>query len=575
MGTALLGSPTNSNRFDRAPRTAGREGRTTRYEVDEPLPFYLRLVWLDDTAPLTDEWYAAIERKEPRELKPGEQYRVQVQFLSRPTVGTSGPIYPESDLKLALAYLVEGSSRGNSLTITPNQPLDVPLGETREYCGDFRLTVAPDCCLEEGTLLLSCLNWLEGKFLDPCQLPVKIRLMGSLRNEVAQRVKLALDEPIVPGQIFIHAVEAKNDRLSVIGFHGYDRRYPLEEREPIERPDKALSKLMEVWKDNKKMLNKVEFERLTRTIENEVQTFSRKHAGNLLDWLIELIVKDRNASVVIADHTRFEIPWELIELVPGKPLGAEVRVSRWTTVSEYVLTTEEFRKGDLTRLHRGSKGYFRLLRIKPDRRVGSAVTYLDSALPDLGHPPLDRPLAERCTDMQKLLNRLNQDVAGVCLVYLYCHGEFDEVESRRTSVGSLWAINFAEVLPKDEDRPLFFVNACHSGRLTGSSEGAEGLPEELLARVACGYIGTLGPVEERLATEVATTLLNQAIEGPEPMYPAEALRKLRKDAFEARNKSPDDKGGMARFLNAFMYVYYGNPLASFQLRPPPNPGGGP
>jgi hypothetical protein len=572
MRTVQRRSPTRSTQFARGTDTAGWKNSTARRAV-EAVTFHLRLEWLDDPKRFTPEWDAGIARTETRELKPGKQYRVQVQFLSRPTEGTSEPIYAESSLELTLAYLAEGASEPKSLTIAPDPHWSVSLGEAIGYSRDFLLAVSPNCYLEEGTLRLSCLSWLEGKFEDPHALSVNLRLAGSLRNEVRQSVHLALDQSVAKGQIMVHAIEAENNKLNVIGFRGYDQRFPFEERAPIDRPDQALAKLLMAWKDTKKMLIQKEFERLTEVVWNEVQEFSRKRGPKLLDWLFRLIGEDPDSSVVITDHTRFEVPWELIEVAPDMPLGALVPVARWTLVNEYALTQEQLQRGDLAVLETG-KDYVRELRIEPERRIGSAITYLDSALPDLGHPSLDRALAERCTDLPKLLYRLNQDIGGVCLVYLYCHGEFDEEEFRRTSVGSLWAINFARIPPKDQDRPLFFVNACHSGRLTWGGGQASGLPEALLARVACGYIGTLGPVEEKLATEVATTLLNQAIEGPEPMYPAESLRRLRRDALEARKMNPADKGGMARFLNAFMYVYYGNPLACFKLRLPPSPGGG-
>ena len=103
-----------------------------------------------------------------------------------------------------------------------------------------------------------------------------------------------------------------------------------------------------------------------------------------------------------------------------------------------------------------------------------------------------------------------------------------------------------------------------SARLMRDSQGFYGLPEVLLALLAGGYIGTLGPVGMEYAPVIGQQILEAARCSPAGINPAEELRRIRAEAVQQLEQQPSLEN-MLNFVFAFMYVYYGNPLASLRL----------
>jgi len=144
-----------------------------------------------------------------------------------------------------------------------------------------------------------------------------------------------------------------------------------------------------------------------------------------------------------------------------------------------------------------------------------------------------------------------KDLAGVGIVYIdHC---------------DLAPHAFESLTRNEDERPLLFVNDSHSGRLRCELRKTSGLPEVLLARVASGYIGTLGLIDSPCRTLVAIALFRAACSDPEGMRPADLLRQLRKQVAQQLAENQTKKDAWLSFIYVFMYVYYGNPFARLLL----------
>jgi hypothetical protein len=120
-------------------------------------------------------------------------------------------------------------------------------------------------------------------------------------------------------------------------------------------------------------------------------------------------------------------------------------------------------------------------------------------------------------------------------------------------------------------RPIVFLNGCDSARVTSEEERFVssyrlGFPEVFLAKGARGFIGTLAAVVDLHAAEYARDFIDKALKNPD-MPVAAILKELRAEAVAALpiNPVPDDSQSR-KFLNTFMYVYYGNPLTNLKLK---------
>jgi CHAT domain-containing protein len=286
-----------------------------------------------------------------------------------------------------------------------------------------------------------------------------------------------------------------------------------------------------------------------------IKSVSRRTSQDLLKWFQKLHQKHgEQLCLIIADHTDVEVPWEMIEFEQDKYLGAEAIVARWIPVQNYASWRE--------------------LMIESQQYIGSIVAYLDHnevTHTQVEQDALNAHLTNYYPDYTTLKTRLAQSLAGIGLVYLGCHGIFTYSKKHETAVGSLEnpfnrisVVQLEDLKQQQGSRPLVFINACHSARLMRDSQGLYGLPEVALALLASGYLGTLGPVGSEYAAKMAKQLLEYGGNTPGGINPGDALRRIRAQAVEKLNQQ-DTPQNQLDFIYAFMYVFFGNPLAQLRL----------
>jgi hypothetical protein len=296
-----------------------------------------------------------------------------------------------------------------------------------------------------------------------------------------------------------------------------------------------------------------------------IDSVSRHTEPALLKWFQNLLElcddkqSDKRLCIIIADHTEAEIPWEMIKIRHGEHLGAVCRVSRWIPL-------------------RIDKESWWQLEVKEEEHSGDVIAYLDHDevnYSDVEKDALDQFANMVCQNTVELKRQLSQSLGQVGLVYIGCHGIFTYSKKHEIAVGSLEnpkgriSPALLEDLKRQEGkRPVLFINACHSARLMLDVPGLSaervlyGLPEVMMAKLASGYIGTLGPVGSRDAARIAENLLESAREVE--VTPAEWLREIRAKAVKELSQENTLENQLT-FIYSFMYVYYGNPLAQLKL----------
>ena len=299
------------------------------------------------------------------------------------------------------------------------------------------------------------------------------------------------------------------------------------------------------------------------TVRGTVKSFSRRASQPLMKWFQLLYDRfGQELCLIIADHSNAEIPWEMIEFKPDNHLGAMCIVARWIPVVKHSAADQ--------------------LSVGAKQHRGGVIAHLDSQ--GLKHTELERQaLTQLKTNFHNTIKefrqRLKQSLQDIGLVYMACHGFFTYNEEHRiynekyrAAIGNekdrslqITHVQLEDLQQNDDARPLFFVNACHSARVVRNLQGYFfGLPEVMLARLASGYIGALGQVGMKYAASIGQQILEKARCSDEGINPAEELRRIRAEA--VRQLSIDQKEeNMLNFVYAFMYVYYGNPLACLRL----------
>lgn len=350
----------------------------------------------------------------------------------------------------------------------------------------------------------------------------------------------------VPNRVaFLYVQERHPGRLTLLGWNRKQVFAPLME---LDRPDLSLASLLGERRPPDEILGRI-------------HAFSAQRIRQLQTWLKGLFERyGEELMLVVVDPTGAELPWEMIRLKGGY-LGEKAEVIRWGPLWEI---------DEPVGLHLEER----------DCR-GSTATFVDSGSSyDLGEEgeALGRLGAERLHSLSEVLARLSRGVEDLGLLYLACHGAVvcPEHEAQRYQVlyshsePAQRIVNLdLEFFDRREVRiPVVFVNACHSGRLLGDGSETLGLPAVFLRKVADGYIGTLGPVNEVQAAAIGARILRIFRESPCGVRLPEILRRLRHDAAAALASQQLDRGAEAwrTFLFTFMYVYYGNPLLRVFLR---------
>jgi hypothetical protein len=283
-------------------------------------------------------------------------------------------------------------------------------------------------------------------------------------------------------------------------------------------------------------------------------------------WINDLRAAfDDDLHVVIVDHTGFEIPWELLTLPaseskPKTYLGAAVSTVRWQDIYDDRTLTD------------------RLLQVEEEEHIGHIAAFVDVQGLKGGGTETGILAELRATvepDLKRLEERLTRPEVGFGLIYLACHGH-SAPNPWKFALGSpteagerleLGALHGTELHLFEQSKAVVFINACHSGRMLKEDEylGAEhlrGFPEFFLGQGAVGVIGTTGFVNDKFAAKMANWLLRNLRTTDEPV--SKLLRRWRATVIESLPLTPSEEDKV-ELLNAFMYVYYGNPLSRLRI----------
>lgn len=305
-------------------------------------------------------------------------------------------------------------------------------------------------------------------------------------------------------------------------------------------------------------------------IINKLHRFSRgDKLPELRAWLYKLYsMYGKDLNVIIMDNTSFEFPWEMFEFEAGHFLGAKTRVVRWMPFTFFDTTYK-----------------LNVREVMVPQTGGSVIAYLDKGL---GAEVIKAEqemlqgiqIKQDCPSLDEFDYWIRQSITDVGLVYLGCHGHEGDAlvpqdlpgDYTQQRAAKLRALDFELPEPKDEPRPLFFINACESARLA-HSKGDEpyGFVDACMTYFASGYIGPVGEVGVKEASLIAKYIVEK-IKQRKEMPISEVLRLLRdkaaKEFIESEGLRRSERAIPSyKFLFAFMYVYYGSPFACLHLQP--------
>jgi CHAT domain len=177
---------------------------------------------------------------------------------------------------------------------------------------------------------------------------------------------------------------------------------------------------------------------------------------------------------------------------------------------------------------------------------------------------------------------LREDVVGVGLVYLACHGiaASKDLDGRRIDwalegntpkgpvqmkLGDLFRVKL-KLLARSGS--LVFLNMCESGRILRSENLGDtmlrGFVVKFLQSGARGVIGTLGDIDSSTAAGLTDVLLSEWVKDTTHTI-AEQLQRFRAAAVEAMPQKPSAID-FAPLVSAFLYVYYGNPRLRLHIK---------
>lgn len=473
-------------------------------------------------------------------LEPGKRYWV-VAWTDVNGDPDQKSIFVRSSLSLTLE--VKEKNALQAITIA-NPLVELAENQADDFEHTFELITAAD--LPQGRITLD-LVYRQGssRFKKDTAVTQHIDLAGTY-NPVDRglletcHVNLAAERPVRTAIIHVeNAGAAGQMQLTCWGYYANRTLHTT----PFTPPNVCLADFIEAQED-------------PLTVLGKLRTFSSDHPDlELISWINLLRQRlGEMMQLVIVDHTDSEIPWEMLELKDGVYLGAVVPVARWLPVPYYE-----------KHIH---------LQVQTEQRIGRVLAYLDEQ--ELPHAADERQqlrhfMAEFHPDTQGLQNGLRGSLAEIGLVYLACHGIFapdtDEVVfgSWHNPNNRLIPLQLEHLPYHESQRPVLFVNACHSARVKRHDQTLHGLPIVMLKRIASGFIGTLGPVNSAFASQMASTLFEAIRNAAEGAPPVELLRLLRASAAQQLNANKESQANQLNFIYTFMYVYYGNPLAHLQL----------
>jgi hypothetical protein len=470
------------------------------------------------------------------ELQPGQQIHLRVTTCDNCSAGQRA-FKIRGGLQF---YLRSLGTPAASITITEPR-LKVSHNDLDTLAHDFEITLSGQCPRGEVTFELLFIEDGKGQKFTAANLSRNIAVNENPNDStLLESIKVNLNAAAPENVAILHIEAPSADKYRMKGWNRRVDSLAIE----LAKPDEKIG-----------LADFVEGEVSPDDVRGIIKSVSRRASQALLKWFQQLHRKHgQRLCLIIADHTDAEVPWEMIEFEPGKNLGAMCVVARWIPVQNFAAWQE--------------------LAVVVQEQCGGVVAHLDYQ--ELEHTAQEQQVltqlkADFRDDVKALRQRLAQSLENVGLVYLACHGIFTYNKKHEAAVGSLKnpaerisAVQLEDLPQLSGARPLFFVNACHSARLMRDSQGFYGLPEVMLALLASGYIGTLGPVGMEYAPVIGQQILEKARCSPAGINPAEELRRIRAEAVQQLEQQPSLEN-MLNFVFAFMYVYYGNPLASLRL----------
>lgn len=376
--------------------------------------------------------------------------------------------------------------------------------------------------------------------------------------------ELYIDLKLPPEVAILHVYQQGENRYSLWGGNA-NINLVLPSTKPREKPEIALEKLITEYHQRETE----NAERIPGRIRDTLYAFSFNNV-KLCQWLKNLRCQwGEKLYLIIADHTAFEIPWEMVELSPddspNEYIGALITTVRWQAIR--------------------SQGDFLVLKTESQECCGQAIAYiLDSELKKgaeevqrIGQKLqaiIYRSKEKNIADFQAHLQRQE---TGVGLIYLSCHGGFN-IDPSEIWLGSednpqqriyLTALRRCQLALIKASQGIVFMNACHSGRHQASpfipNSYRLGFIELFLSKGARGVIGTLGRVGDEYAAQFAFDLIEELFNSPN-LPVAAIIRKLRAKAINKLAENPTTED-LLSFIYTFMYVYYGNPMTVLRLTP--------
>lgn len=492
-------------------------------------------------------------------LEPGKQYRVTVwtELNGRPGQRS---VRVDSDLDLILT-LMQDKAVIYEVTVTDPQ-IQLLEDNARQFRHEFELIVADEFPNTEAHLLLWCRPNQSGqKYRQAASQLVK--LSGTINQFVTINLgyhSIAVAASLLPQTAFIH-VERVGEKIKLSLINSTVGNISTI---PFTPPDVRLADFIEAETRPEIVLGDIRcFSDDTANIRIEFEDPRRRTSHTILG-LIHILYQrlGRDLQLVIYDHTDTEIPWEMLELETGVFLGSVVPIARWLPIPL------------------GARGH-KTLAISSETCSGRIVAYIDAE--ELSDTTVERKMLASFTtefhpNLAHLYDKLKQPLTHVGLVYLGCHGMFVPQNIDMVAYGSqnnpgnrLIPLLLENLDGSDQDRPILFINACHSGRVIRRKEEyrLHGLPVVMLKRIGAGLIGTLGPVGSTYASDIAEHILRAILEQPEGVQPAQLLRQLRAMAAQQLISNRESRENQLRFIYTFMYVYYGNPQVLLRLLPAP------
>jgi hypothetical protein len=468
------------------------------------------------------------------ELKPGKTYALHVWATTEVQEGQAA-ITVGSQLELFL------KSSHETVKIDRCGAIKCHLDHHDQPLHTFSLNVAEDCPKAEVTfqMVYRKVNSQYRFFLPPLE-TILAGTHYAPDKELLKRCEI-YDSQLPDNTAILHIQKGKDDSYSkTLHINGWSyQQRPLQISQVVD--DMSLGD----WIDN---------DEKPETIRNLVRGFS-KNQVELINWLQCLIHAHQDKlTLIIVNHTLSELPWEIVELDDDQYLGAYANVVRWTWV--------------------GGRGtYHQLQVIEETVPSGEILCYLSQSVSKTEEAKLlEKFVGDDCKNPLNLMQKLKDSLEKFSLVYLACHGTFTpDRDPRKATLGDkgdeqIILVDLESLTKRDGIRPLFLVNACHSARLKDKQFKPYGFPNVFMSTVASGYIGTMAKVNSDYAAKIAQKLLDKAHTEPEGIPIAKRLKQIRHEVVEQLKANPNEDNWKA-FINTFLYVYYGNPLARLKLKP--------